>query len=70
MDLWDWSCGVHGLGEGDGVLEEVGVSSSQDASVPGVKLYVDYLLVLGAGYGDGGGKTDFNRGVNGGEHGV
>ena len=66
MDLWDGDCGVHCLREG--VLEEVGVSSSYGAFAMRVELYVDNLLVAGARYDDGGGEADLNRGVDGGEH--
>jgi len=68
MDLWDGDCGVHGLSKV--VLEEVGVSSSHGSFVVGVELYVDDLLVVGAGYGDGGGEAEFHRGVDGGEYGI
>ena len=54
----------------EGVLEEVGVGSSHDAYDVRVESYVDDLLVVGAGYGDGGGKANFDRGVGGGEHGI
>ncbi len=36
----------------------------------GVELYVDDLLVVGASYSDGCGKADFNRSVDGCEHGI
>ena len=48
MDLWDGDCGVHDLCEGG--LEEIGVGPSHNAYVMGVKLYVNDLLVLRAGY--------------------
>ena len=57
MDLRNGDCGVHVLGEG--ILEEAGVGPSQNASDMGVELYVDDLLVVGAGYGDGSGEADF-----------
>ena len=66
MDLWDGNCGFHGLCER--ILEEVDVGPSYNASVVRDELYVDDLLVVGAGYGDGSGKADFDRGVGGGEH--
>ena len=50
---------VHGLGEG--VLEEGQVCSSEDASVVGIQLYVDNLLLVGACDGDCGRKPDFDR---------
>ena len=36
----------------------------------GIELYVHDLLMIGANYSDGGGKSDFDRGVHGGYHGV
>ncbi len=68
MDLWDGNSGVNGLSEE--VLEEVGVGSSQYASIVGVEFVVDDLLVVEASYIDGRGKADVNRGVDGGEHGI
>ncbi len=53
MYLWDGDCGVYDLNEG--VPEKVGVGSVHDAFVVTVELYVGELLVVGAGYGNGGG---------------
>ena len=45
--------GVHGLGEG--ILEQAQVCSSKYASVVGVELDVNNLLVVRSRYGDCGG---------------
>jgi len=59
VDLWDGDCGVHGLCEG--VLKEVDVGPSQNASVVRDELYIHDFSVVGAGYGDGSGKANFDR---------
>ncbi len=58
--------GVHGLREG--VLEEVQVGPPKYASVVGVELDVDNLLVVGARYGDCSREPNFNWCVNGSKH--
>jgi hypothetical protein len=55
--------GVQSLCEG--ILEEAQVGPPKDASVVGVELYVDNLLVVRARYGDCSGESDFDGGVNG-----
>ncbi len=64
MDLRNGDFGVYGLGEG--ISEEDGVGPSHNTFVVGAELYVDRLLVVGAGYGDGSGEADLYRGVTGG----
>jgi hypothetical protein len=53
VDLWDGNRWVHGLCER--VLVEARVCSAREAFVVGVELYVENLLVVRAGYGNGGG---------------
>jgi hypothetical protein len=55
---------------GEGFLEKVCICHAKDTAVVGVELYVHDLLVLGAGYGDSGGESDFSWGVHDGNHGV
>jgi hypothetical protein len=50
MYLRDGDYGVHVLGEG--ILKEVCICSAKDASVPGVGLYVDNVMMMGVIDGD------------------
>jgi hypothetical protein len=55
---------------GERVLEEACVCPDQYNAVVGIELYVHDLLIKGACYGDSSGKSDFDRSVHGGYHGV
>ena len=66
MDYRHGDGGVHGLGEG--VLEEGQVCPSKYASIVGVQLKVNKLLMVGACDGDCGGESYFDRCVDSGQH--
>ena len=57
---------MQGLGEE--VLEEAQVSPSKYASIVGVQLDVDNLLMMGSCDCDGGGDLNFDGCVDGGQH--
>ena len=58
--------GIHGLGEG--ISEEAQVCPPKYASVVGVLLDVNNLLVVGTRNGDCGGEPYFHRCFDGGQH--
>ena len=58
--------GVHSSGEG--VLEEAQVCPPQYASIVGVELDMNDLLVMGSRDSDGDGEPYFDRCVEGGQH--
>ncbi len=68
MYLRDRIYGIHVLGEG--VLKEACICPADNVAVVGVELYVDDLLVVGAGDGDSGVEFDFDPGVHSGDYGV
>ena len=53
MDRGHGNVWVYGLGEG--ILEEAQVGPPEYAFVVRIELDVDYLLMMGSRYGDGGG---------------
>ncbi len=69
MYLRDWNCWIHVFGEG--ALKEACVCPADNASVVGVEMYVDDLLVVAEPKNDdSGGEFDFDWGVHGSYHGV